>query len=34
MNTDTKIGKVFWKLATSVDVADLTGNTELIFKKT
>lgn len=29
MNTDTKIGKVFWKLATS----DSTGNTELIFKK-
>lgn len=34
MNTDPKIGKVFWKLVTLVDVADLIGNTELIFEKT
>lgn len=34
MNTDTKIVKVFSKLATLVDVADLTGSTESVFKKT
>lgn len=30
MNTDTKIGKVFWKFATLVHMADLTGNAVLI----
>lgn len=33
MNTGTKIVKVFWKLEALIDVAYLTGNTELIFKK-